>query len=110
MGKCQNRSFRFPNLIRRSPPLLRIITHEAAVSEFAQAAFFSFLFSLRAQSETIALRRASPSGLLGDFPPQKEKARIGARFSGGPLFSCPNLLGVRIWSRVVLCGAPVSSP
>ena len=80
LGKCQNKSVRFPNFIRR-PILLRTITHETAEREFTQAAFFffSFLFSIRVPSESINLRRAFPSDLLDGFPPQKEKAPIGVR-------------------------------
>ena len=56
-----------PPELHSQPLLLRISTHGAAVGEFAQAAFFPFLFSLRVPSETPTLRRAFPSGLLGDF-------------------------------------------
>ena len=85
LAKCQDKSFRFTNFIR-SPLLLRIITRETSISgpsEFAQAAFFPFLFSFRAPSETLVLRRAFSSDLLDDFPPQAEKSLIGIRFSGG---------------------------
>ena len=85
LKKRQNKSSRFPNFIR-SPLLLRVITHETSASEFDQAAFFSFLFSLRAPSATPVLRRAFSSDLLGDFPPQEEKALIGVFFSGGSPF------------------------
>ena len=50
LGKCQNRSFRFPNLIRR-PLSVKIIHHEPLTSEFAQAALLWFLLSFRGHLE-----------------------------------------------------------
>ena len=110
LKKCQNKSFRFrfPNFIR-IPLLLRIITHDTAASELAQAAYFPFLSTLRVLSETLALRRACSSDLLDNFPHQKEKALIGIRFSGGPLFPSPNSLGVRTWFLAASCGALASA-
>ena len=85
LAKCQDESFRFPNFIR-IPLRLRLITHETSASEFAQAAFFPILFSLRVPSETLVLRRAVSPDLLGDFYHQVEKALICIRFSGGSPF------------------------
>ena len=85
LKKCQDRSFRFPNFIR-SHLLVRILTHETARSEFAQACFFSFLFSFRVPSETLQLRRAYNTDDLEGFTPQLEKALIGVRTIDGQDF------------------------
>ena len=42
-------------------------------------------------------------------PSEGKKALIGIRFSGGPLFSSPNSLGVRTWFLVASCGALASA-
>ena len=59
LKKCQDRSFRFPNFIR-GRLLAKIAAHETDRGEFAQACFFSFLFSFRVPSGTLQLRRAFP--------------------------------------------------
>ena len=70
LRKCQGRSIRFSNFIRTPLLLLRITEHDSAGSEFAQAAFFSFLFPIRAPlrlfppdelTRRIPWRPASPS-------------------------------------------------
>ena len=76
LKKCQDRSFRFPNFIR-SQLIAEIIARETPASEFAQACFFSFLFSIRVLSETLHLRRAYSADRLTEFTPQVEKALIG---------------------------------
>ena len=108
LAKCQDKSFRFPNFIR-SPLLLRIISHETSVngpSEFAQAAFFSFLFSFRAPSETLQLKRAYATDLLDDFSPQEDKALIGIRFSDGS----PFLVAKLSWRKNLVSGCILRRP
>lgn len=55
--KSQNLGLRFANFIR-SQMMVKIADREKPESEFAQAAFFSCLFSFRVPSETLQLRRA----------------------------------------------------
>ena len=84
LAKAQNKSFKFANFIR-SQLLVEIIEHESTGSEFAQAAFPSFLFSFRVPSETLQLRRNYADGPLMVFSPQEEKAIIGVSYEGnGP--------------------------
>ena len=85
LKKCQDRSSRFPNFIR-SHLLAKIAARETAESEFAQVRFLSSLFSFRVPSETLQLRRASPTDDLEGFTPQLEKALIGVRIIDGQQF------------------------
>ena len=85
LKKSQDRSFRFHNFIR-SPLLTKLIKHESAESEFAQAAFLSFLFAFRVPSETLQLKRAYRGDQLLTFSPQPDKALIGPMSVGGELF------------------------
>ena len=78
LKKFQDSSFKFPNFIR-SELLLRIVRHETAASEFAQACWRSFLFAFRVPSETLQLVRAYRGDEINAFSPQKEKALIGIR-------------------------------
>ena len=89
-----------------SPHPMRIITHETTASVFAQAAFSPFLFSQRAPSGALALRLAFSSDLMGGFSPQKEKALIGARFSGGP----PYFIAKFSWRKNLVSGCIVRRP
>ena len=72
MGDFQRRSFRFPSFIR-TPIRFRKAAHDSPASEFAHASFFSFLFPLRAPSETLILMRALSSEFRRDFSPKTEK-------------------------------------
>ena len=85
LKKCQDRSFRFHNFIR-SPLLLKIVEKETPASEFAQAAFLSFLFSFRVPSETLQLQRDYYTDEIAAFTPQTEKALIGVRYDGNEPF------------------------
>ena len=85
LKKCQDRSFRFHNFIRSSL-LARVIQHESVKSEFAHAAFLSFLFALRVPSETLQLRRAFRGDQLLEFSPHPDKALIGSVSVGGEAF------------------------
>lgn len=66
LGKCQGRSFRFPNFVR-IPLSVKITNHGSSASEFAQAALLAFLSSLRAPSETLQLVRSYASDALDTF-------------------------------------------
>ena len=85
LRKCQDRSFRFSNFIR-GPLLLEIIDHDTRGSDFAQAAFFSFLFTLRVPSEASVLRRAYASDPSDTFCPQPDKALMNVKMAGGEPF------------------------
>ena len=85
LKKCQGRSFRYPNFIRIHL-LAKIAAHETARSEFAQARFCSSLSPFRVPSETLQLRRASPTDDLEGFSPQLEMALIGVRAIDGQQF------------------------
>ena len=64
--------------------LTRIVEHESLDSELAQAAFFSFLFSFRAPSETLCLIRAYSGDPPPDtFPPNPKEALMGVRVVEG---------------------------
>ena len=108
LKKSQDRSFRFHNFIR-SPLLTKIIKHESAESEFAQAAFLSFLFAFRVPSETLQLKRAYRGDRLLSFSPQSDKALIGPMSVGGELFLVAklsyrkNLAGGCILRRPCFC-------
>ena len=65
---------------------LRIIRHEKADSEFAQARWMSFLFAFRVPSETLHLARAYRGDGINAFSPQREKALIGIRTGPGGYF------------------------
>ena len=85
LKKSQGRGFRFSNFIR-SPLLIQLLHRETIQSEFAQAAFLSFLFPLRVPSKTLQLRRAFRNDQLLAFSPQPEKALIGTAVVGGETF------------------------
>ena len=68
-------SFRFPNFIR-SALVACIIDFEGSESQFAKVGYLSFLFSLRAPSETLTLRRAFSDDPVNEHIPQPEKALI----------------------------------
>ena len=90
MKKSQGRSFRFSNFIR-SQLLVKLIEFETPSSEFAQAAFLSFLFAFRAPSETLQLRRAYSTDELLVFAPQQDPAIIGVQVvDGGPFLVVKN--------------------
>ena len=65
------------------PDAPRIILLETALSELAQACWMSFLFALRAPSETIRLQRAYRNDDISAFCRQKEKAMIGGTRESG---------------------------
>ena len=90
LKKAHGKSFRFANFIR-SQLLAKIVEHESTWGEFAQSAFFSFLFSFRVPSEALQLRRAFDDDPLTVFAPQREKAIIGVRFDGAEPFLIVNL-------------------
>ena len=85
LKKSHGHSFRFSNFIRSSL-LIQLIHHETIQSEFAQAAFLSFLFALRVPSETLQLRRAFRDDQLLAFSPQTKKALICTAVVGGATF------------------------
>ena len=85
LGKCQDGRFLFRKFTR-IPILLKITNRESAVSEFAEAAFFSFLFAIRGPSGALQLRRAYSSDNLLAFSPTPGKALIGIASVGCELF------------------------
>ena len=82
LQKCQDRSFRFPNFIRIRL-VAKISARESHRIEFAQARFFSFMFSFRIPSATLQLRRSFSTDHVEGFAPQLEKALIGVRTIDG---------------------------
>ena len=105
LKKCQDPSFRFSNFAR-CPLLLRIIEHDSAGIEFAQAGFFSFLFSLRVPSETLVLRRAYSSDPMETFCPHPDEALMGVRTVGGE----PFLFAKFSWRKNMASGCILRRP
>ena len=81
LANAQDRSFAFPNCVIPDD-LMRIIDWETWGSPLARVAFLSYLFSLGVPSGTLRLCRASESGPLLKFIPQRQKAMIGIRRMG----------------------------
>ena len=79
---AQDLSFKFQNYMMAAD-LLRLLHVSNPSSEFGQAAFFSFLFLLRAPSETLWMRKADSSDRLTESPPQRHKALVGTRAISG---------------------------
>ena len=79
LGNSQDRRFAFPNFFFFPNGLLRLLCHEGPESQFFQLGFLSYLFSLRAPSEALALGRAFYDGPLTEFVPQTDKALAGIR-------------------------------
>ena len=65
---AQDLSFKFQNYLM-ADDLLRLLQVSNLITEFEQAAFFSFLFLLRAPSEALWMRKADQSDRLTGFPP-----------------------------------------
>ena len=108
LGKCQNRSFRCRNPPRISL-IARIISHETAETEFAQASFFSLLFAFRAPSETLHLRRAYRNDSLLEFTPQPDRALIGTAVVGAKRSWWKSTLTGRIFQADAFSAGRVSA-
>ena len=66
---------------------MSIADRDSAGSEFAQAAFFSFLFALRAPHRRLWSSGGHiPRARWGFSPPQPDKALMGVRAVGGEPF------------------------
>ena len=78
-----NGKFVSPDFIRSSV-IARITQRETRDGPFAQLAYISFLFALRAPSEALPLRRAFKNDDLPAFSPMKGQAMLalmGARLT-----------------------------
>ena len=73
---AQDLSFKSPNFIK-SEALIELLTFLKVGSVMGQACFLSYLFALRAPSETLRLVRAFADGRLAEFGPQEYKALDG---------------------------------
>ena len=82
LRRAQNNSPRFPNFLYTAD-LYRVINNLGRLDPFAQLAFPPFLFSLRAPSEALPMRRACDHERLADFVPQNDKVLIGVRPCSG---------------------------
>ena len=78
LANAQVRSFQFPNVIRCAD-LMQLLTLTPYRGEFGQLAFLSYIFSLRAPSETLQLVRAFANDPVTEYKPQEQKALIGVR-------------------------------
>ena len=82
LRNAQDLPFKFQNYTMAAD-LLRLFQVSNLSSEFAQAAFVSFLFLLRVPSGTIWMRKADSSDRLTEFPPQRHKVLVGMGAIGG---------------------------
>ena len=80
---AQDLSSKFANFIK-STDLISLLTFLKLDSEMGHACFISFLYALRAPSETLRLVRALADDRLAEFIPQEEKALIGPANTKGP--------------------------
>ena len=78
MANAQDRSFAFPNYVFPHD-LIKLIEWETWHSPLAQVDFLSYLFSLRAPSDALQLRKAASPGKLLKFTQQREKFPIGIK-------------------------------
>ena len=78
LRNAHDKSFAFPNFIMASA-VMRIILGQGWRSTVGMIAYLSYLFSLRAPSETLQLTIASPNEKLLKFNPHGPKALIGPR-------------------------------
>ena len=81
LGKCQDRSFRFPNSTR-SRLVARIVHLETLQSEFAQARMLSFLRAFRVPSEALHLVRAFSNGPVNVFSELRGRSHRDSRNAG----------------------------
>ena len=105
LKNAQDLSFKFQNYLMAAD-LLRLLQVSNLNTEFGQAAFFSFLFILRVPSETLWMRKASPSDRLTEFYPQDHKVLVGIRIIDGQEF----LLAKFAWRKNMKHGCIVRRP